>query len=175
MASHLRPGDTAPPFALPDQHGGIVRLDDLGGRTLLLYFYPAAFSVDCTAQGCSIRDHRSGLSDLSIDVIGISPDPVDRQREFDVRFRLGFPLLADVDHAVATSYGVWSDYEYQGAVVTGVLRSSFLVREGVITHVWSPVLATETAQLVLTALQDDATHDRVTSLHGETSRPRLGG
>jgi thioredoxin-dependent peroxiredoxin len=152
VASHLRAGDPAPPFAVPDQHGNIVRLEDFAGRTLLLYFFPAAFSVDCTAQGCSIRDHTSGLSGLSIDVVGISPDPVDRQREFDARFGLGFPLLADVDHAVAASYGVWSDYEYDGAIVTGVLRSSFLVDDGVITHVWSPVRATETAPLVLAAL-----------------------
>jgi peroxiredoxin Q/BCP len=157
VASHLRPGDVAPPFALPDQHGSIVRLEDFAGRRLLLYFYPAAFSVDCTAQGCSIRDDRSDLSGLSIDVIGISPDPVDRQREFDTRFGLGFPLLADVEHAVAAAYGVWSDYEYDGAIVTGVLRSSFLVDNGVITHAWSPVLATETVTLALSVLGGDTT------------------
>jgi len=140
MASHLRPGDMAPTFDLPDQHAGRVRLDAFRGRALLVYFYPAAFSVDCTAQSCSVRDHRADLASLGIDVIGVSTDEPERQRAFDLQHSLGFPLLSDPDHAVADEYGVWTDYEYAGAVVTGVLRSAFLLdARGALTHVWSPV------------------------------------
>jgi peroxiredoxin Q/BCP len=153
MPSSLEPGDVAPPFELPDQHGRTVRLADYRGRKVLVYFYPAAFSVDCTAQSCSIRDHRAGLTALGIDVVGASPDSVDKQREFDDRYQLGFPLLADVDHRVAEQYGVWTHYPYDGQIVLGVERSSFLVdEEGRISHVWSPVLAEETGPKALAAL-----------------------
>ncbi len=153
MASRLRPGDPAPEFELPDQHGRSVRLGDLRGRKVLLYFYPVAFSEGCTRQSCAIRDHRSGLKDLGIDVLGVSPDPVEKQREFDGRYRLGFPLLADVDHVVAERYGVWTEYPYNGQLVLGVHRSSFLVdEEGRIEHAWSPVLAEETVPKALAAL-----------------------
>jgi peroxiredoxin Q/BCP len=154
MASHLRAGDPAPPFELPDQHGATVRSSDFRGRLLLLYLYPVAFSPDCTEQSCAVRDHRAGLAQLGVDVVGISPDAVERQLQFDRRHGLGFPLLADVDHAVADRYGVWADYEYDGAIVTGVLRSSFLLDgDGLITHAWSPVLAGETAARALAALR----------------------
>lgn len=153
MSSRLQAGDEAPDFALPDQHGDIVRLGDYAGRTLLIYFYPVAFSEDCTEQGCAVRDHRSELTGLGIDVVGVSPDGVEKQREFDDRYGLGFPLLADVDHEVADRYGVWTDYEYAGQIVTGVLRSSFLVdARSRITHAWSPVLAGETVSRALAAL-----------------------
>jgi peroxiredoxin Q/BCP len=151
--SHLKAGDAAPEFELLDQHGARVRSGDFRGRSLLVYFYPVALSEDCTEQGCSIRDHRSGLTSLGVDVVGISPDLVAKQREFDDRYTLGFPLLADIDHSVADRYGVWTDYEYAGSIVTGVLRSSFLLDgDGVITHAWSPVLASDTATNVIAAI-----------------------
>ena len=153
MTSVLQPGDLAPDFDLPDQHDKRVRLAGFAGRRLLVYFYPVAMSVDCTEQGCSVRDHRSGLADLGLDVVGISPDPVEKQAEFDAMHGLGFPLLADTDHAVADAYGVWTDYEYAGSIVTGVLRSSFLIdAAGRISHVWSPVLAGETVSRAMAAI-----------------------
>ena len=153
MTTNLQPGDPAPDFSLPDQRGTDVQLADFAGRKLLVYFYPVAMSEDCTQQGCSVRDHRSGLAELGLDVIGISPDPIEKQAEFDTMHGLGFPLLADVDHTVADAFGVWTDYEYAGSIVTGVLRSSFLIdAAGRITHVWSPVLAGETVSKAITAL-----------------------
>ena len=153
MSSNLRPGDPAPDFSLADQHGNSVSLSDFAGRSVLIYFYPVAMSEDCTEQGCSVRDHRSGLADLGLDVVGISPDPIEKQAEFDAMHRLGFPLLADTDHAVADDYGVWTDYEYAGSIVTGVLRSSFLIdAAGRISHVWSPVLAGDTVPKAMAAL-----------------------
>jgi peroxiredoxin Q/BCP len=153
MTSALAPGDPAPDFDLLDQHGERVRLADFAGRQLLVYFYPVAMSEDCTEQGCSVRDHRSGLADLGLDVVGISPDTIEKQAEFDAMHGLGFPLLADTDHAVADGFGVWTDYEYAGSIVTGVLRSSFLIdAKGRITHAWSPVLAGETVPNAMAAL-----------------------
>lgn len=151
--SHLTPGDIAPGFTLPDQHGNRVQLADFRGRKVLVYFYPAALSVDCTAQSCQLRDHRTELQSLGIDVVGISPDPVEKQRAFAAQYRLDFALLADDDHAVAESYGVWGDYVYADRPVTGIIRSSFLLdEEGRVAHVWSPVLAEDTVPNALEAL-----------------------
>lgn len=153
MASHLRPGEDAPTFDLADQHAGRVRLADFQGRALLVYFYPAAFSVDCTAQSCSVRDHRADLRSLGVDVVGVSPDAPERQLAFDAQHSLGYPLLCDPDHVVAEAYGVWAEYPYDGKMVTGVLRSAFLVDErGTLARVWSPVDAGQMVALVQEAL-----------------------
>lgn len=150
-----RPGDKALDFELPDQHGNMVTLANYRGRKVLLYFYPAAGSVDCTAQSCDLRDHRQGFAELGIDVVGISPDSPDVQRAFDEKHSLGFPLLSDEDHAVADQYGMWGKYVFQGELVTGVIRSSFLIAEdGRIEKVWSPVKAEETVPKALEALRD---------------------
>ena len=106
--ARLKPGDAAPEFQLPDQHGQTVRLADGGGK-LLIYFYPKADTPGCTRQACSIRDAREELRDLGLTVVGISPDAPARQQKFDDKYNLSFPLLADPDHRVAEAYGVWGE------------------------------------------------------------------
>ena len=125
----LTPGTVAPPFALRDQRGGIVRVEDFLGRTLLVYFYPKADTPGCTTQSCALRDAREDLATLGVDVVGISPDEPDAQAAFDEKFSLGFPLLSDPDHAVAEAWGVWGEKSMYGNTYMGVIRSSFLVDE----------------------------------------------
>jgi peroxiredoxin Q/BCP len=133
----LKPRDAAPEFELLDQSGKKVGLSDFRGRKLLVYFYPKADTPGCTKQACSVRDHRADLNDLGIAVVGISPDTPEKQKEFDEKHGLGFPLLSDLDHSVADAYGVWRDKSMYGRVFKGITRSSFLVDErGRITHVW---------------------------------------
>jgi peroxiredoxin Q/BCP len=143
----LQPGDTAPPFALRDQHGSEVRSDDYRGKKLLVYFYPEADTPGCTTQSCDVRDHRQELGELGVDVVGISPDEPDKQLAFDRKYDLGFPLLADTDHAVAEAWGTWRN--------GGIVRSSFLVDEdGRIQDVWykvKPVDTVPNAQAALAA------------------------
>src|SRR5215471_17995914 len=105
MTVKLAEGDAAPPFSLLDQHGNELTLGDFKGRTLLVYFYPEADTPGCTTQSCSIRDARPDLSSLGVDAVGISPDQPEDQLAFDQKYSLGFPLLADPDHAVAEAYG----------------------------------------------------------------------
>src|SRR5688572_16806670 len=105
----LAPGDRAPAFSLPDQDGTTVRLAGFKGRKLLVYFYPKADTPGCTAQSCSVRDAREDLSGLGVDVVGISPDAPTKQGRFDQKYSLGFPLLADTEHAVAEAFGVWGE------------------------------------------------------------------
>jgi peroxiredoxin Q/BCP len=149
----LEPGEEAPRFALVDQHGATIDLADYRGRKVLVYFYPEADTPGCTTQSCDLRDHRQELGAIGVDVIGISPDaPID-QLAFDKRYALGFPLLADQDHAVAEEWGTWVERERDDRRWMGILRSSFLIdEEGRVERVWYGVKPEETVPEALGAL-----------------------
>jgi peroxiredoxin Q/BCP len=145
----------APDFALSDQDGRTVRLEDYRGRKVLVYFYPEADTPGCTRQSCDLRDHRQALGDLGIDVVGISPDAPGAQHAFDRKYRLGFPLLSDEDHAVADAWGTWRSST--GDEAGGIVRSSFLVdEEGRIERAWYRVKPAETAPKPLDAVRTRA-------------------
>lgn len=149
----LEPGDVAPAFSLSDQHGETVRLDDFRGRKLLVYFYPEADTPGCTTQSCDVRDHRSELAGLGVDVVGISPDEPANQLTFDEKYSLGFPLLADTDHAVAEAWGTWGEKQLYGKTYIGITRSSFLIDEdGVVERAWYRVKADQTVPKAKDAL-----------------------
>lgn len=151
--SRLGPGEEAPRFALVDQHGATIELADYRGRKVLVYFYPEADTPGCTTQSCDLRDHRQELGAIGVDVIGISPDaPID-QLAFDKKYALGFPLLADRDHAVAEAWGTWVERERDGRRWMGILRSSFLIdEEGRVERAWYGVKPEETVPEALGAL-----------------------
>ena len=133
----LQPGDAAPSFSLTDQHGNTVDLKDYRGRKLLVYFYPEADTPGCTTQSCDLRDHRQEFAGLGVDVVGISPDEPGKQLAFDEKYGLGFPLLADTDHEVATEWGTWGEKTNYGKNYMGITRSSFLIdEEGSIEKAW---------------------------------------
>jgi len=133
----LQPGDAAPSFSLTDQHGNTVDLKDYRGRKLLVYFYPEADTPGCTTQSCDLRDHRQEFAGLGVDVVGISPDEPGKQLAFDQKYGLGFPLLADTDHEVATEWGTWGEKTNYGKTYMGITRSSFLIdEEGSIEKAW---------------------------------------
>jgi peroxiredoxin Q/BCP len=148
----LTRGDTAPDFTLPDQAGEPVTLSDLRGQTVVVYFYPKADTPGCTTQACGIRDHRADYERAGARVLGISPDPVEAVAKFDDKHSLGFTLLADADHAVAESYGVWVEKSMYGRKYMGVERTTFLIdRQGVISRVWEKVKVPGHADEVLAA------------------------
>jgi thioredoxin-dependent peroxiredoxin len=147
----LEPGDKAPDFTLPDQTGTPVTLSGLRGRKVLVYFYPRADTPGCTAQSCGLRDVAGSVGDTAI--VGISPDPPPRQARFDTKYHLGFPLLADEDHAVAESYGTWGQKSMYGKKYMGIVRSAFLVDEnGTVEQAWYKVSPKDTAANLLAAL-----------------------
>ena len=153
MTVRLQPGDEAPAFALVDQRGETVRLEDFRGRTLLVYFYPEADTTGCTKQSCAIRDHRQDLRDLDVDVVGISPDEPAKQLAFDEKYSLGFPLLSDRGHAVADAWGAWGWKTYGSTTYEGIIRSSFLVGpDGRIERAWYRVKPEDTVPNALDAL-----------------------
>src|SRR5437763_254778 len=103
----LKPGDAAPDFALSDQRGKTVKLKDFRGKKLVVYFYPKADTPGCTTQSCALRDAEPDLKKLKAKVVGISPDTPEKQKKFDEKYDLGFPLLADENHKVAQAWGTW--------------------------------------------------------------------
>jgi peroxiredoxin Q/BCP len=147
-------GDAAPPFTLADQRGTTVRLQDLRGRKVLVYFYPEADTPGCTTQSCDLRDHRQDLAGIGAEVLGISPDMPDKQLAFDQKYGLGFPLLSDPDHAVAETWGTWGEKTRGGRTFVGIIRSSFLVdEEGRIERAWYGVTPKDTVPNALEALR----------------------
>ena len=129
-------GDTAPDFELPDQDGRAVRLSELRGQRVVLYFYPKADTPGCTAQACGVRDRLADYERANAVVLGASPDSVKAVKRFHDKQSLNFSLVADEDHAVAERYGVWAEKSMYGKTFWGVLRTTFVIDEdGKVAHV----------------------------------------
>lgn len=149
----LEPGDKAPDFDLPDQSGEQVKLSDLKGETVVLYFYPRADTPGCTTQACGVRDRRADYEQAGARVIGISPDEVRAIDKFAGKYDLGFTLLADADHAVAEKYGTWVEKSMYGKKYMGVQRATFIVGpDGKIAKVFPKVSPKSHDDVVLKAL-----------------------
>jgi peroxiredoxin Q/BCP len=150
----LKIGDKAPSFKLKDQNGKTVQLSDFKGKKVLLYFYPKADTPGCTKQACNVRDAAPDLRVEGVAPLGISPDNPEKQKKFDEKYELGFPLLSDNDHAIAKSYGVWGEKKMYGKSYEGIIRSSFLIDEkGIILDAWYKVSPADTAPNVRKALE----------------------
>jgi peroxiredoxin Q/BCP len=148
----LKAGDKAPAFTLKDQTGSPVKLSSFKGRKVLVYFYPKADTPGCTTQACGLRDVAGDIGDTA--VLGISPDPPARQQKFDTKYGLGFPLLADEDHAVADAYGVWGEKSMYGKKYFGIVRSAFLIDEkGKVADAWYKVSPKGTVENLLASLK----------------------
>jgi peroxiredoxin Q/BCP len=148
----LQPGDKAPVFTLLDQHGRKHSLRSYAKRKVLVYFYPKADTPGCTQQSCLLSGVRDEIGRTAI--IGISPDSPARQLAFDAKHDLGFPLLADEDHAVAKAYKVWKKKSMYGRQYMGIERSAFLIDgKGRILNAWYKVSPKDTLRLFMEALQ----------------------
>jgi thioredoxin-dependent peroxiredoxin len=135
-------GDVAPDFSLPADDGSVVRLGELKGSKVILYFYPKDNTSGCTTQACELRDVLPRIDEKGALVLGVSPDPVTSHVKFKEKYQLNFPLLSDEDHAVAEAYGVWKEKSMYGRTYWGIERSTFIIDEdGVILEVWRKVKA----------------------------------
>ena len=123
----LEIGDQAPAFTLPNDSGETTSLSDYQGKRVLVYFYPRANTPGCTTEACDFRDSLAQLNDLGIEVVGISPDTVDKLVAFREKNNLTFPLLADPDKNVLKEWGAFGEKKNYGKIVEGVIRSTFLV------------------------------------------------
>ncbi len=120
-------GEPAPDFTLKSDSGDEVRLSDLRGKPVVLYFYPKDDTPGCTAQACGIRDAWGEFERAGAVVLGVSPDDERSHAKFKEKFQLPFALLADPEHATADDYGVWVEKNYAGKKYMGVERSTFVI------------------------------------------------
>jgi thioredoxin-dependent peroxiredoxin len=132
-----------------------VKLSDFRGRPVVVYFYPKADTPGCTVQACGVRDHRADYDAVEAAVLGVSPDPVKDVKRFHEKFALGFPLLADEDHTVAESYGVWVQKSMYGKKYFGAERTTFVIApDGRVAEVLRKVKPAEHDERVLAAIAE---------------------
>lgn len=140
MSDWIEEGQKAPDFTLPTDDGGKVKLSSLKGSPVVLYFYPKDDTPGCTKQACAFRDQQKALAKLGAKVLGVSADDVASHVKFRDKFKLNFPLLADVDHKVAEKYGAWREKNMYGKKSMGIQRSTFLIdADGKVAKVWKRV------------------------------------
>jgi peroxiredoxin Q/BCP len=155
MSDWIEPGQKAPAFTLTADDGRKVRLADLKGRPIVLYFYPKNDTPGCTKEACAFRDRRAKLERLGAQVFGVSPDDVASHGRFRDKYGLNFPLLADPDHAVAEKYGAWREKNMYGKKSMGVQRSTYLIdADGKVARVWKRVQVDGHDQQVIEALEE---------------------
>lgn len=139
----LETGATAPDFTLPDQDGKQVSLSEFRGKKVIVYFYPAASTPGCTTQACDFRDSLNALASAGYQVLGVSKDDLPALVKFKKEEHLTFPLLSDPGLSTHRAYGTWGEKSLYGKMMTGTLRSTFVIdEEGKIEHALYNVKAT---------------------------------
>jgi peroxiredoxin Q/BCP len=147
-------GDVAPDFQLPSTRGKDVRLKDLKGKDVVLYFYPKDDTPGCTAEACSFRDHESDLTRHGAVVLGVSTDPMESHNKFRGKYSLNFPLLSDETADIAKMFGVWKEKNLYGRRTWGVARTTFWIgADGRIKKIYKKIDTAKHAEEILADLQ----------------------
>ena len=155
MPDWIEPGTKAPDFTLPADDGTEVKLSQLRGSPVVIYFYPRDNTPGCTKEACAFRDRKAEIGALGAKLLGISADDLESHRKFREQYQLNFPLLADTEHRVAEKYGAWREKIRFGKKSMGIQRSTFLIdAQGVIRKVWKNVEVDGHDDQVLAALED---------------------
>jgi peroxiredoxin Q/BCP len=151
----IEEGKPAPDFELRSDAGETIRLSELRGKPVVLYFYPKDDTPGCTTQACGIRDAYGEFEKEGAVVLGVSPDDEKSHGKFREKYELPFALLADTDHQVAEQYGVWGEKRYMGRTYLGVMRWTFVIdADGNVKKVFPDVKPAQHAENVLAALRD---------------------
>jgi peroxiredoxin Q/BCP len=146
-------GSPAPDFSMVSDSGSVVRLADLRGRPVVLYFYPKDDTPGCTVEACAFREDSPAYRKSGVVILGVSPDSVESHRKFKAKFNLPFPLLADEGHRVAEAYGAWGEKKRAGQTYMGILRTTFLIgSDGILLKVFENVKPDGHSQEILSAL-----------------------
>jgi len=132
-------GDKAPDILGTDQNGNELHLSDFAGQNLVLYFYPKDNTSGCTAEACSLRDNIGELQAAGYTVVGVSSDSEASHRRFIDKHSLPFALIADTEHRLQETMGVWGEKSMYGRKYMGTFRTTFLIDgEGIIRHIFGP-------------------------------------
>ena len=139
-AAWIEEGAKAPAFTLTADDGSKVRLSELKGGPVVLYFYPKDDTPGCTKEACAFRDAHKKLEKLGATVLGVSPDDAESHGKFRDKYKLNFPLLVDKDHKIAEKYGAWREKNMYGKKSMGIQRSTFLIDSaGKVAKLWKRV------------------------------------
>jgi len=146
----LHPGHKAPDFSVNDENGNRVRLKDLKGKKVVLYFYPKDMTPGCTAESCNLRDNYKALLNQGYEVFGVSTDSEESHRKFIAKEKLPFHLLSDTDRKLHEAYGTWVEKSMYGRKYMGTARVTFVIDEkGVIEEVIEKVNTKDHAKQIL--------------------------
>jgi peroxiredoxin Q/BCP len=146
----LKIGDKVPDFSAKDQDGNTINLSDYKGKKLVVFFYPKASTPGCTAEACNLRDNYKELQDQGFELLGVSADSEKRQSNFRNKYEFPFPLLADEDHTVINTFGVWGPKKFMGKEYDGIHRTTFIIDgDGVVENVISKVKTKDHAAQIL--------------------------
>lgn len=146
----LKVGDQVPEFLSKDQDETIIKLSDYQGKKLIVFFYPRANTPGCTAEACNLRDNYNELKSAGYELLGVSADTVKKQSNFKAKYELPFPLLADEDHTVINTFGVWGPKKFMGKEFEGIIRTTFVLNEeGVVEKVIEKVKTKDHAAQIL--------------------------
>ena len=154
MADWLEPGSKAPAFTLKDDEGNKVKLSDLKGSPVVLYFYPRDDTPGCTKEACAFRDRYDEMQSLGAQLFGVSADSAESHAKFREKYALPFPLLVDEKHAMLEKYGAWREKNMYGKKSMGIQRSTYLIdANGKVAKVWKRVKVDGHDQQVIEALE----------------------
>lgn len=132
----LKVGDKVPSFSAKDQDGNTISLSDYKGKKLVVFFYPKANTPGCTAEACNLRDNYASFQKQGYELLGVSADGPKQQANFKNKYDFPFPLLADEDHTVLHTFGVWGPKKFMGRAYDGIHRMTFVINEeGVVSKV----------------------------------------
>jgi peroxiredoxin Q/BCP len=149
----LKEGDRAPAFEGRNQDGKTIRLSDLKGKKVVLYFYPKDDTPGCTAEACNLRDNYTELAEKGFEVIGISPDTEKSHIKFRGKYQIPFNLISDTEKKILKEYGAWGKKNLYGRIFDGVLRTTYIINEeGVIEKVFTKVNTKDHARQILEGL-----------------------
>ncbi len=127
--TNLKVGEKAPDFTGVNQDGKEVSLKDFRGKKLILYFYPKAMTAGCTKETVNLAENYELLKSKGFEVLGVSPDPMERQKKFHDKYNVPFDLIADEDKKIVKLYGVWGKKKMYGREYEGVHRTTFIIDE----------------------------------------------
>lgn len=146
----LKVGDKVPDFSALDEEGKTINLSDYQGKKLIVFFYPKASTPGCTMEGCNLRDNYANLKKAGFELLGVSADSQKRQANFKKKYKFPFPLLADEDHTVINTFGVWGPKKFMGRTYDGIHRMTFVLDEnGIVTKVIDKVKTKDHAAQLL--------------------------